>query len=347
MDTANGARASSASGACAAPCPPPTGSKSPSRAAFDDAPSTRLVRCPCRRLLLAGCDYIDDPVIPLTIAYRGEQSPPAFDRHDAVPSTCSSKTSRPTNAATARPLENSPHNLRRDHRCLSTCSPSMPGPWPPSRNAPFDTDWTNEESNSYWDQLAFQVNPIGRVNRRGGPSEIVAPNIGPAVDDRAWPDPAAHLARRRHPRPHSCRRLHLHTHVTFAEALQVKFASPCSSSRTTSSPPNWTTAATPRSSPTFEHNHMLRGSLSGADGLVIATDPTAGSTVQMDYTMAWPSEWVQENCHVLAVLTNAARRGAQLHRHPLGPMRHCAAPPWSACTDGPSGFGSSSPSPAF
>ena len=34
---------------------------------------------------------------------------------------------------------------------------------------------------------------------------------------------------------------------------------------------------------------MLRGSLSGADGLVIATDPTAGSTVQMDYTMAWTS----------------------------------------------------------
>ena len=51
----------------------------------------------------------------------------------------------------------------------------------------------------------------------------------------------------------------------------------------------------------FEHNHMLRGSLSGADGLVIATDPSAGSTVQMDYTMAWNPEWVQENCHVLAV----------------------------------------------
>ncbi len=29
---------------------------------------------------------------------------------------------------------------------------------------------------------------------------------------------------------------------------------------------------------------MLRGSLSGADGLVIATDPSAGSTVQVDYT---------------------------------------------------------------
>ena len=55
----------------------------------------------------------------------------------------------------------------------------------------------------------------------------------------------------------------------------------------------------------FEHNHMLRGSLSGADGLVVATDPAAGSTLQLDYTLAWNDEWVLENSHILAVLTNA------------------------------------------
>ena len=55
----------------------------------------------------------------------------------------------------------------------------------------------------------------------------------------------------------------------------------------------------------FEHNHMLRGSLSGADGLVIATDPAAGSTLQFDYTLVWNDEWVLDNSHILAVLTNA------------------------------------------
>ena len=63
---------------------------------------------------------------------------------------------------------------------------------------------------------------------------------------------------------------------------------------------------------------MLRGSLSGADGLVIATDPAAGTTVQMDYTMVWPSEWMQENCHVLAVLTNTE-----------GEVLNCIDMPWA------------------
>ena len=40
----------------------------------------------------------------------------------------------------------------------------------------------------------------------------------------------------------------------------------------------------------FQHNHMLRGSLSGADGLVVATDPAAGSTLQLDYTLVWSNE---------------------------------------------------------
>ena len=31
---------------------------------------------PFRVLILAGCDVIDDPVIPLTIAYSGEAEPP-------------------------------------------------------------------------------------------------------------------------------------------------------------------------------------------------------------------------------------------------------------------------------
>ena len=52
----------------------------------------------------------------------------------------------------------------------------------------------------------------------------------------------------------------------------------------------------------FEHNHMLRGSPSGADGLVIATDLAAGSTLQLDYT-SWNDEWVLDNSHILAVLT--------------------------------------------
>ena len=63
---------------------------------------------------------------------------------------------------------------------------------------------------------------------------------------------------------------------------------------------------------------MLRGSLSGADGLVVANAPGAGSTIQLDYTLAWNDDWVQENSHILAVLTNAN-----------GEVLNCLDLPWA------------------
>ena len=44
-------------------------------------------------------------------------------------------------------------------------------------DAPFDTDWTTPESNAYWDQMTAQVNPIGRVNRRGDRRNRVAKQL--------------------------------------------------------------------------------------------------------------------------------------------------------------------------
>ena len=36
-------------------------------------------------LLLGGCDVLDDPVIPLTINYRGDAAPPSFDAMSTGP----------------------------------------------------------------------------------------------------------------------------------------------------------------------------------------------------------------------------------------------------------------------
>ena len=173
-------------------------------------------------------------------------------------------------------------------------------------DAPFDTDWTTDESNAYWDQLAFQVNPIGRVNRRGGPSEIVSPNSWTTVvSDELALTPSAHLQGAVIPDPDVTGNVHLHTHVTFAAALtgEVRLALLVSESHLMAAQLDY--GNDPEVIENFEHNHMLRGSLSGADGLVIATDPAAGSTLQLDYTLVWNDEWVLENSHILAVLTNA------------------------------------------
>ena len=39
----------------------------------------------------------------------------------------------------------------------------------------FDTDWTTEEGDAFWDQLDFQANPVGRINRINGIGSFWAP----------------------------------------------------------------------------------------------------------------------------------------------------------------------------
>ena len=257
-------------------------------------------------LLLGGCDVIEDPVIPLTINYRGAATPPSFDpmstgdQHVLLEDFTAHQCGNcPPAGALAEQIAEAQdgrvHLLAIHAGSLAAVS-----------DAPFDTDWTNPESNAYWQQLAFQVNPIGRVNRRGGPAEIASPNNWTAlVSSELALTPDAHLQGIIIPDPTVNDDVHIHAHVTFANALpgEIRLALLVSESHLMAAQLNY--QSDPEVIEDFEHNHMLRGSLSGADGLVIATDPSAGSTIQLNYTLAWEPEWAMENSHILAVLTNA------------------------------------------
>ena len=270
-------------------------------------------------LLLGGCDVIEDPVIPLTINYRGEAAPPSFDpmptgdQHVLLEDFTAHQCGNcPPAGALAEQISQASdgrvHLLAVHAGSLAAVS-----------DAPFDTDWTNPEANIYWQQLAFQVNPIGRVNRRGGPAEIASPNNWTAlVNNELALTPSAHLQGVVIPDPTVNDDVHIHAHVTFANALsgEIRLALLVSESHLMAAQLNY--QSDPEVIEDFEHNHMLRGSLSGADGLVIATDPSAGSTIQLNYTLIWEPEWAMENSHILAVLTNAN-----------GEVVNCLELPWT------------------
>ncbi len=270
-------------------------------------------------LLIGGCDVIEDPVIPLTINYRGEATPPSFDpiftgdQHVLLEDFTAHQCGNcPPAGALAEQIaeahDGRVHLLAVHAGSLAALS-----------DAPFDTDWTNPESNAYWQQLAFQVNPIGRVNRRGGPAEIASPNNWTSlVNSELALTPDAHLQGIIIPDPTVNNDVHIHAHVTFANALsgEIRLALLVSESHLMAAQLNY--QSDPEVVEDFEHNHMLRGSLSGADGLVIATDPSAGSTIQLNYTLVWKTEWAMENSHILAVLTNAD-----------GEVLNCLELPWT------------------
>ena len=257
-------------------------------------------------LLAGGCDVIDDPVVPLTINYQGAAEPPTFDAMTSGPQHVLLEDFTAHQCGNCPPAGELAAQLEEENEAVLHVLAIHAGSLAAVSDAPFDTDWTTDESNAYWDQLAFQVNPIGRVNRRGGPSEIVSPNSWTTVvSDELALTPSVHLQGAVIPDPDVAGNVHLHTHVTFAAALtgEVRLALLVSESHLMAAQLDY--GNDPEVIENFEHNHMLRGSLSGADGLVIATDPAAGSTLQLDYTLVWNDEWVLENSHILAVLTNA------------------------------------------
>lgn len=257
-------------------------------------------------LLLGGCDVLDDPIIPLTINYRGDAAPPSFDAMSTGPQHVLLEDFTAHQCGNCPPAGALAEQIAEDNDGRVHLLAIHAGPLAAVSSAPFDTDWTNTEANAYWDQLAAQVNPIGRINRRGGPEEIASPNNWPAlVEAELALTPDAHLQGAVIPDPTVSGDVHLHTHITFANAVpgDVRLALLINENHLIAAQLDY--QSDPQVIEDFEHNHLLRGSLSGADGLVVASNPAAGSTVQLDYTLVWNDEWVLDNSHVLAVLTNA------------------------------------------
>lgn len=60
--------------------------------------------------------------------------------------------------------------------------------------------------------------------------------------------------------------------------------------------------------PTYSHNHVLRGSLTGDWGISLGDNFTYAQTLQGSYNMQLPEGWVAENCHVVVFLQNADSR---------------------------------------
>ena len=148
---------------------------------------------------ITGCDVIDDPVIPLTIGYRGEAPAPSFEAMTAGPQHVLLEDFTAHQCGNCPPAGALAEQLSDTHDGRLHVLAVHAGSLAAVSDAPFDTDWTNAEANAYWSQLAFQVNPIGRVNRRGGPTEIVSPNNWSAlVDNELGLTPCCPHSRRCH-----------------------------------------------------------------------------------------------------------------------------------------------------
>jgi hypothetical protein len=170
----------------------------------------------------------------------------------------------------------------------------------------FDTDWTTEEGDVFWSQLDFQANPLGRVNRAGGPGNFFAPAQWEAEVDAALAAPArVHLALQSD-YVAAAGHLNVHVHGQFFDnvAGPLNLAVLVLESDLVDYQLDY--SSTPEVVPDYVFKHVLRGSLNGALGTGFGTASDGASTgdkALISFTYNWNEAWVLENSTLLAVLT--------------------------------------------
>lgn len=259
-------------------------------------------------VLYSSCDEIEDPIVPVTTAYQEDVYGPA---------------------PSFEPLFPTPHVLVEDftaHQCgncpaaaiiaedIAASNPGRvavmaihAGSLAATDDNYFDTDWTTEEGDVFWDELDFQANPLGRVNRIGGPGNFYAPaQWEEQVDALLAAESAAlglEVVTDWVPEDDA---LNIHVHGSFAEAVQGPISLSVLFLESGIIDYQLDYASDPEVVPDYEFKHVLRGSVTGANGLGFGEAANAaepGQEVVTSFTFEWPAEWVIENSTVLAVVT--------------------------------------------
>jgi hypothetical protein len=173
-----------------------------------------------------------------------------------------------------------------------------------SINNEYPTDWTCPEGDVFWDDLEFQVNPVGRVNRLETETSILLLDQWEArVDALLDVSPVAGLQMViDHNASSGSTGIHVHTTWFDDHDGPVRLALLVSENHIVG-PQLWY-GNTPEYVEAYEFEHMLRGSVTGAKGLVVAENPQAGDTQQECYAFTWNNTWDAAHCDLLAVLTS-------------------------------------------
>lgn len=254
--------------------------------------------------LYPSCDIIEDPIIPFYGSYNVELygEPPVFPLaittgknvlvEDFTAHQCGNCP--PAAEIAASLAESNPNRVFT----LAIHAGNLA-----ITNDSYPIDWTNDDSNIFWEQLDFQANPIGRINRIGGTGNFFSPAEWSAeVASELLSETPLQLQIITSWFP-STGDGHLNIHVNgqFTSDLigECRLAILFSESELIGDQLHY--GNDPEHITDYQFDHMLRGSVTGAEGLVVIDDAIQGDEFQSDFTFSWNPEWVFENSSVLVV----------------------------------------------
>lgn len=256
-------------------------------------------------LVYSGCDEIDNPVIDYG-SYRADLygPPPTFTPVDAPHRKVLLED------FTGHDCGNCPNGHIKaaelldqygdDLAVVAVHAGSLGAPFPPD----FPSDWTTPEGEYYLlTQVGQDVMPKGRTNRIADASVIHSPSAWPAkVAESFEVAPEVNLQMSVSYAPDN-QHLNVHVNSQWFETLTGDYRLVIMITEGEIVAPQLWYNHDPEYNPDYLHEHMLRTTITGATGLVLVSNPQAGTSQTKSYTYDWNTEWVPEHCEVIAFIT--------------------------------------------
>jgi hypothetical protein len=256
--------------------------------------------------MLFGCDVIEDPKVEFGL-YRSDLygPPPAFQSsgaphqkvllEDFTGHDCGNCPNGHLKAAELL------DQYGEDLAVVAVHAGSLAAPFPPN----YPADWTTPEGQYYLlTQVGSDVMPKGRTNRLTDASIIHSPSAWPAKVAEAFaltPEVnlqlnVSYVEENQH--------LNIHVNSEWFEDAPGDYRLVIMITEGEIYAPQLWYNHDPEYNPEYLHEHMLRATVTGATGLVVASDPEAGLQQTDSYTYNWNSTWVPEHCEVVALITD-------------------------------------------
>jgi thiol-disulfide isomerase/thioredoxin len=259
--------------------------------------------------LFPACDVIEDPVVPFSGEYIIEVygNPPVFQM-----ATTSGKNVL-VEDFTAHQCGNCPPAAEIAEG-LAESNPDRVFPLAihagnlAITNDDYPIDWTNEDSNIYWAQLDFQANPLGRINRKGGTGDFfTSAEWSEEVTSELASETPLQLQVKTfwHPSAGNNGQLNIHVNGQFTSGDlggECRLAILFTESQLIGDQLYY--GNDPEHITDYQFDHLLRGSVTGAEGLVVIVDALEGDGFQSDYTFNWNPEWIFENTSVVVIASS-------------------------------------------
>jgi len=173
-------------------------------------------------------------------------------------------------------------------------------------NEEYPTDWTCEEGNAFWDQLDFQANPLGRVNRMDDPGDYFSPEEWSdlvSLELEKYTPVELAIETEWHPNLN-----HLNIHVYgeyFSDEIPGEHRLSILISESHLIGDQLDYSQDPQHVVNYEFNHLLRSSLTGHEGLTVISNPISGDSFQSDFTFAWEDDNLNiNNCEIVAIVSD-------------------------------------------